>query len=193
MPWQPAPFSIPVSPPPFFFFVYKIQNLTCFLTADLTYTDNNVQQDSSQQSADKQQEQTSTEQTQRCYLPAIIKMPTSPDGTYTPPIPHHSLVRAVGFASNQEYQDYCKLYDAELGGFSDEWPYNENGECGNWQERYTQLHKTDLDYLQQYKEGIFPKEIDIENRPQFVSYLCKEVPKDSNRGCGGLADRMGGK
>lgn len=120
-------------------------------------------------------------------------MPTSPDGTYTPPTPHNSLVRAVGFASNQEYQEYCQLYDTEVGGFSDEWPYNKEGECGNWQERYTNLHKTDLAYLEQYKEGIFPKDIDVENRPKFVSYLCKEVPKNSNRGCGGLADRMGGK
>ncbi|KAL7320834.1 hypothetical protein PS15m_000681 [Mucor circinelloides] len=160
---------------------------------NFTYTEsassNNNQDTNQHQNADNHQEQS---QTQRCYLPAIIKMPTSPDGTYTPPTPHHSLVEAVGFASNQEYQDYCKLYDTELGAFTDEWLYNQNGECGNWQEKYTKLHKTDLAYLEQYKDGIFPKDIDVENRPKFVSYLCKEVPKDSNRGCGGLADRMGG-
>lgn len=119
-------------------------------------------------------------------------MPESADGTYTPPSPHQSLVHAVGFASNQEYQDYCKLYDAELGGFTDEWPYNQNGECGNWQERYSSLHKKNMELLEEYKDGNFPKDIDVENRPKFISYICKEVPTTSNRGCGGLADRMGG-
>ncbi|KAI8647037.1 hypothetical protein BD408DRAFT_409107 [Parasitella parasitica] len=155
--------------------------------SNYTYTENNAQQGTNKQKTDHQQEQV-----QRCHLPAIIKMPTSPDGTYTPPTPHHSLVRAVGFASNEEYQEYCQLYDAETGAFSDEWRYNENGECGNWQDRYTNLHKKDMTYLEQYKEGIFPNDIDVDNRPKFVSYLCKEVPKNSNRGCGGLADRMGG-
>jgi hypothetical protein len=120
-------------------------------------------------------------------------MPTSPDGSYTPPTPHQSLVRAIGFTSNQEYQDYCKLYDTELGAFTDEWPYNQNGECGNWQARYTAMHKKNMDILEQYKDGNFPNDIDVENRPKFISYICKEVPADSNRGCGGLADRMGGK
>lgn len=184
--WQLARYFIPVS------LFHVLFLLKSNISIDFTYTTENGARESDQQNADIQQEQ-SSEQSRRCHLPAIIKMPTSPDGTYTPPTPHHSLVRAVGFASNQEYQDYCQLYDTEVGGFSDEWLYNKEGECGNWQERYTNLHKTDLTYLEQYKEGIFPDDIDVENRPKFVSYLCKEVPKDSNRGCGGLADRMGGK
>lgn len=129
----------------------------------------------------------------KCYLPSIIKMPTSPDGSYTPPSPHHSLVRAVGFASNEEYQEYCYQYDFELGAYSDIWKYNEKGECGNWQDQYTKLHAQNRKYLAQYQEGEFPMDLKVPQRPKFVSYLCKEVPKDSNRGCGGLADRMGGK
>jgi hypothetical protein len=129
----------------------------------------------------------------RCYLPKVMDMPKSPDGTYTPPSPHSSLVRAVAFASNEEYQDYCKKYDSVLGAYTDEWKYNENNECGNWQERYTNIHKTDLERLEEYRDGKFSSEIDVAERPKFISYLCKEVPKDSNRGCGGLADRMGGK
>jgi hypothetical protein len=131
--------------------------------------------------------------TDKCYLPSIIKMPTSPDGTYTPPSPHHSLVRAVSFASNEEYQEYCNQYDMELGAYSDEWNYNKNGECGNWQKDYMKLHQEDRSVLAKYQDGEFPTNIDVAARPKFISYLCKEVPKDSNRGCGGLADRMGGK
>lgn len=129
----------------------------------------------------------------RCYLPATMKMPTSPDGSYTPPAPHRSLVRAVNFASPEEYQGYCEQYDGEVGGYSDVWKYNENGECGNWQEKYIKLHKENMEVMEKYKNGEFPSDIDVAERPKFISYLCKEVPKDSNRGCGGLADRMGGK
>ncbi|GAA5814143.1 hypothetical protein MFLAVUS_007636 [Mucor flavus] len=128
----------------------------------------------------------------RCYLPATMKMPTSPDGSYTPPAPHRSLVRAVNFASPEEYQEYCEQYDQEVGGYSDVWKYNENGECGNWQEKYIKLHKENMEVMEKYKNGDFPSDIDVAERPKFISYLCKEVPKDSNRGCGGLADRMGG-
>lgn len=129
----------------------------------------------------------------RCYLPDTMKMPKSPDGSYTPPSPHHSLVRAVRLASAEEFQDYCSQYDNDLGAYTDEWKYNENGECGNWQEKYTKLHKTDMQALEKYQNGDFPSDIKVAERPKFISYLCKEVPKDSNRGCGGLADRMGGK
>lgn len=129
----------------------------------------------------------------RCYLPNTLKMPQSPDGSYTPPSPHQSLVRAVRYASSEEFQEYCSQYDSDLGAFTDDWKYNENGECGNWQEKYTQMHKTDMAALKNYQEGVFPSSIKVAEKPKFISYLCKEVPKNSNRGCGGLADRMGGK
>ncbi|KAI7898120.1 uncharacterized protein BX663DRAFT_525793 [Cokeromyces recurvatus] len=119
-------------------------------------------------------------------------MPKSPDGTYTPPSPHYTLVRAVGFATNEEYQNYCHKYDDKLGAFTDEWLYNQQGECGNWQDGYIKLHKKNMAILEKYKDGIFPEDINVEDSPKFISYICKEVPKDSNRGCGGLADRMGG-
>ncbi|KAI8991276.1 hypothetical protein BDF20DRAFT_909080 [Mycotypha africana] len=134
-------------------------------------------------------------QKDKCYLPNELKIRKSEDGTYTPPSPHYSLLRAVHFASNEEYQKYCQLYDTVLDTFSDVWPYNQNGECGNWQKQYIGLHKKNMKMLKNYQAGIFPDKKDaamIENRPRFVSYICKEVPKDSNRGCGGLADRMGG-
>jgi hypothetical protein len=129
----------------------------------------------------------------RCYLPTTINIPKTEDGSYTPPPIHSSLVKAVGFASNQEFQSFCEKYDRELDTFTDAWPYNENGECGNWQNHYTKLHKKNMELLDKYRDGDFPTDIDIESRPRFISYICKEVPKDSNRGCGGLADRMGGK
>ncbi|KAI8385809.1 hypothetical protein BD560DRAFT_384425 [Blakeslea trispora] len=128
----------------------------------------------------------------RCHLPNAMGMPDSPDGTYTPPAPHASLLKAVSFASNQEYQDYCQQYDPVLDAFSDEWTYNQHGECGNWQEKYMALHKKDMEMVEKYKDGIFPQDISVEDRPRFISYICKEVPANSNRGCGGLADRMGG-
>lgn len=128
----------------------------------------------------------------RCFLPKVMNMPESPDGSYTPPSPHHTLLRAVGFASNEEYQNYCKKYDTVLDAYTDEWKYNENGECGNWQEKYIKLHQKDMEILSKYQHGEFPSDIDVAERPKYISYLCKEVPKDSNRGCGGLADRMGG-
>ncbi|KAI8075949.1 uncharacterized protein B0P05DRAFT_572662 [Gilbertella persicaria] len=130
-------------------------------------------------------------QPERCHLPNAMKMPTSPDGSYTPPAPHSSLLKAVSFASNQEYQDYCQKYDQELGAFSDEWPYNQDGECGHWQEKYIDLHKKDMEMIDKYRDGVFPDDVDIEHRPRYISYICKEVPANSNRGCGGLADRMG--
>ena len=136
--------------------------------------------------------QNKNQQGEKCFLPKLMDMPKSPDGTYSPPAPHQSLVRAVAFASNEEYQDYCKKYDPILGAYTDEWKYNENGECGNWQEKYTQLHHKDRAILEKYQQGDFP-DIDVAERPKFISYICKMVPKDSNRGCGGLADRMGGK
>ncbi|KAL4208383.1 hypothetical protein AB4K20DRAFT_1910597 [Rhizopus microsporus] len=135
---------------------------------------------------------TFTPQEGRCHLPREILIERPTDGSYAPPSPHNSLLRAVSYASNEEYQDYCKKYDESKGGYTDEWKYNENGECGNWQEEYIKLHQRNMAMLEKYKKGEFPKNIDFENRPKFISYLCKEVPVNSNRGCGGLADRMGG-
>lgn len=133
-----------------------------------------------------------TPQEKHCHLPNKIMIEQPQDGSYAPPSPHISLLQAVSYASNQEYRDYCEKYDESRGGFTDEWKYNEKGECGHWQDDYIKMHKKNMALLEQYKEEKFPNQLDLEKRPKFVSYLCIEVPKDSNRGCGGLADRMGG-
>lgn len=152
-----------------------------------------MQEDNVQETTSHNNNPQLKEEESRCYLPSTINIPESGDGSYTPPPVHPSLVRAVGYASNDEFQSFCQKYDKELETFTDTWPYNENGECGNWQEHYTQLHAKNRQLLEKYKKGEFPQDIDIDKRPRFISYICKEVPKDSNRGCGGLADRMGGK
>ncbi|KAG1149119.1 hypothetical protein G6F37_000782 [Rhizopus arrhizus] len=131
-------------------------------------------------------------QKEQCQLPNEILIEKPTDGSYAPPSPHPSLLQAVGYASRDEYENYCKQYDETQGGFTDEWKYNKDGECGNWQEKYIKLHKKNMNILEKYKNDEFPSDIKVEERPRFISYLCKEVPKDSNRGCGGLADRMGG-
>lgn len=131
----------------------------------------------------------------QCHIPPIIKIPKSPDGSYTPPAIHPTLTRAVDFATDNEYQDFCEKYDPVLETYTDQWTYNEDGECGNWQEQYTKLHKHNMEMLEKYKLYEFPASDNLEeinNRPKFISYICEEVPKNSNRGCGGLADRMGG-
>ncbi|CAO3700349.1 unnamed protein product [Rhizopus stolonifer] len=132
-----------------------------------------------------------TTQEGSCQLPNEILIEKPTDGSYAPPSPHSSLLHAVSFSSSEEYQNYCQQYDADQGGYSQEWNYNENGECGNWQENYIKLHKKNMDALEGYKKNEFPK-VKMGKKPLFISYLCKEVPKNSNRGCGGLADRMGG-
>ncbi|KAI8976812.1 hypothetical protein BDB01DRAFT_764543 [Pilobolus umbonatus] len=124
----------------------------------------------------------------KCYLPNRLLIPESEDGTYTPPSPHQSLLRAVSYASTEEYQDYCKHYTPE--GFTDEWEFNEDQSCGDWEETYMKRHAHDLSVLEGYKKGKFPSS--VKNKPRFISYICQEVPANSNRGCGGLADRMGG-
>lgn len=126
-------------------------------------------------------------------MPNKILIEQPRDGSYSPPSPHISLLQAVSHATNEEFQSYCKKYNENQGGFTDEWKYNEKGECGNWQNKYIKLHKRNMAILKQYKKDEFSNKIKIKDRPKFVSYLCKEVPKNSNRGCGGLADRMGGK
>ncbi|KAG1194490.1 hypothetical protein G6F36_000175 [Rhizopus arrhizus] len=133
-----------------------------------------------------------TPQEEPCYLPNKILIEQPRDGSYSPPSPHISLLQAVSHATNEEFQSYCKKYNENQGGFTDEWKYNEKGECGNWQNKYIKLHKRNMAILKQYKKDEFSNKIKIKDRPKFVSYLCKEVPKNSNRGCGGLADRMGG-
>ncbi|KAI9280712.1 hypothetical protein BY458DRAFT_500129 [Sporodiniella umbellata] len=133
-----------------------------------------------------------TPKEKHCHLPNTILIDKPKDESYAPPSPHRSLLQAVAYASNQEYREYCEKYDESKGGFTDEWKYNEQGECGNWQNDYIKMHKKNMDMIKKYEQGEFPDGLDLNSRPMFVSYLCVEVPKNSNRGCGGLADRMGG-
>ncbi|KAI9281529.1 hypothetical protein BY458DRAFT_531462 [Sporodiniella umbellata] len=113
------------------------------------------------------------------------------DGSYAPPAPHHSLLSAVQAMSKEAYGSYCRQYDPTQGGFSSVWQYNSQGECGHWQQDYIELHQKSLRILERYQQGDFSR-VQVETKPRFASYLCKEVAKHSNRGCGGLADRMGG-
>jgi hypothetical protein len=119
-------------------------------------------------------------------------MPNTTDGSYTPPPPDSSLLRAVAYASTEEYQDYCKKYNPSTG-FTDEWSYNGHGECGSWQKKYEKMHKHDLEMLNGYKKGVFPLSVKYSERPRYISYVCTPILENSNRGCGGLGDRMNGK
>ncbi|KAI7861871.1 hypothetical protein BDF14DRAFT_1886706 [Spinellus fusiger] len=125
-----------------------------------------------------------------CRLPTKIVIPESPDGSYTPPSPHDSLLKAVQYASTADYDNYCQQWDP-VHGFTDAEPYNTRGECGNWQEKYTALHERRLEQLQRLRANDYHSFVH-EDKPTYISYLCKEVPANSNRGCGGLADRMSG-
>ena len=112
------------------------------------------------------------------------------DGTYTPPSPDMSLLNAIHQASPEDIDSYCRnVYDREHG-FNAATPYNENGKCGKWQDEYTALHQRRLEQLELIRNG---KADELEETPLFISYLCKEVPVNGNRGCGGTADRMSGK
>ncbi|KAG0164295.1 hypothetical protein DFQ28_005327 [Apophysomyces sp. BC1034] len=126
-----------------------------------------------------------------CTLPDTIVLATSEDGSYTPPPPDHSLLEAVEYVSETDRAAYCKGWDPKKG-FTDEIPYNVDGECGNWQEKYTALHQRRMEQLERIKAGDFDSFKNEQDKPLYISYLCKEVPTVGNRGCGGLADRMSG-
>ncbi|KAI9277256.1 hypothetical protein BDA99DRAFT_545222 [Phascolomyces articulosus] len=133
------------------------------------------------------EEDTSEEGT--CVLPDELYISPTEDGTYTPPHPDTSLLNAIQQASPEDIDYYCKnVYDREYG-FDATTPYNEHGECGKWQEEYTALHQRRREQLELIQQG---RANEVEEQPLFISYLCKEVPVNGNRGCGGTADRMSG-
>ncbi|KAI9490185.1 hypothetical protein BDB00DRAFT_961212 [Zychaea mexicana] len=124
-----------------------------------------------------------------CILPDELYINPSEDGTYTPPGPDTSLLNAIQQASAEDIDSYCRnVFEPEYG-FNPATPYNEKGECGTWQEEYTALHQRRLQQMELIRNG---QGGDLEEEPLFVSYLCKEVPVNGNRGCGGTADRMSG-
>lgn len=125
-------------------------------------------------------------------LTADQLMPPSPDGSYTPPAPDATLLRAVDRASQEDYNRFCESWDP-VTGFPDRMTYNEDGDCGTWQTDYMQLHELRLEQLERLKAGDFESFVHQEH-PGYVSYLCKEDPTNrASRSCGGLADRMSGK
>ncbi|KAF7731593.1 hypothetical protein EC973_009357 [Apophysomyces ossiformis] len=126
-----------------------------------------------------------------CRLPHKIVITQSEDGSYTPPAPHQSLLEAVNYVEKTDYAAYCASWDPSHG-FSDEFPYNVDGECGNWQKKYTELHQRRMEQLERIKSGDLEDFKNEKDKPRYISYLCKEVPTNGNRGCGGLADRMSG-
>lgn len=126
----------------------------------------------------------------RCELPSELSLVSSEDGTYTPPNPDATLLEAIHHATYNDIDSYCRNVYSPTKGFNDATLYNTHGECGNWQQRYRQLHQERLEQFELIKQGNFDA---VKEPPQFVSYLCREVPVKGNRGCGGLADRMNGK
>ncbi|KAI9306923.1 hypothetical protein BJ944DRAFT_159010 [Cunninghamella echinulata] len=121
-----------------------------------------------------------------CQLPSKLWISKSEDNSYTPPHPHASVLKAVELLQKEDYNTYCQHWDP-IKGFDDVIPYNSLGDCGNWQKKYIELHQKRLEQLERIKAGDFESLVH-EDRPLYVSYLCKEVV--TNRGCGGLADRM---
>jgi hypothetical protein len=126
----------------------------------------------------------------QCRLPTSLFIPKSNDGQYTPPGPHASVLKALAFVTKDDYDSYCQHWDP-VKGFDDVIPYNVHGECGNWQKKYQELHERRLEQLERLKADDI-ESFSHDDIPVYVSYLCKEVPANSNRGCGGLADRMSG-
>ncbi|KAI8096348.1 uncharacterized protein BX664DRAFT_355719 [Halteromyces radiatus] len=124
-----------------------------------------------------------------CRLPSKLFI-KSEKGLYSPPDPHPSVLKALQFVTEEDYNAYCQNWDP-LKGFTDVIPYNTREECGNWQKKYQELHEQRLEQLERLKAGDF-ESFSHDDKPLYVSYLCKEVPTNSNRGCGGLADRMSG-
>ncbi|ORX51186.1 hypothetical protein DM01DRAFT_1384444 [Hesseltinella vesiculosa] len=125
-----------------------------------------------------------------CKLPTRLDIPGTQDARYTPPSPDVSLLKILQQVPTDEYQQYCQHWDP-VYGFDDDIPYNVNGECGNWQKRYEDLHSQRMEQLERLKAGDF-ESFAHDDKPRYISYFCKKVPENSNRGCGGLADRMSG-
>ncbi|KAI9495968.1 hypothetical protein BDB00DRAFT_953602 [Zychaea mexicana] len=139
------------------------------------------------------QADTAASSSRDCSFKLDTLIPQSPDGSYTPPPPDETLLRAVELASNKDYQNYCQSWD-EVNGFADN---NDNNEldddgCGVWQQKYLALHEQRLEQLQRLKAGDF-ESFGHESKPEYVSYLCESDPQNrGSHGCGGLADRMNG-
>lgn len=124
-----------------------------------------------------------------CQLPAELFIAKSQDGSYTPPHPDPTLLQAIKLAAPSDVDNYCRNTYDSTNGFVDTVPYNTNGECGNWQQQYRELHQQRLKELEMMQNGLLDQ---LQEPPRFISYLCREVATVGNRGCGGLADRMSG-
>ncbi|KAL0078085.1 hypothetical protein J3Q64DRAFT_1767625, partial [Phycomyces blakesleeanus] len=70
-----------------------------------------------------------------------------------------TIAPTISFVTKSEYEDYCQQWDPATG-FTDAEPYNTRGECGTWQEKYTALHKHNL-------QGFTDSD-----RPTYISYVC---------------------
>ncbi|CAO3588906.1 unnamed protein product [Absidia cylindrospora] len=149
-----------------------------------------VEKESAPTTSQQQEEQSGVKTATECRLPSSLHIPSSGKGQYTPPAPHDSVLKAVKLAHQDDIDAYCQHWDP-VQGFDPVIPYNTHGECGNWQDKYTELHQQRLEQLERLKAGDI-ESFTHDDPPLYVSYLCKEVPANSNRGCGGLADRMSG-
>ncbi|ORZ15368.1 hypothetical protein BCR42DRAFT_416951 [Absidia repens] len=108
-------------------------------------------------------------------------------------ISNDSLLQALSYVSDQDFNNYCDSWDSEYG-FSDDLHLN-NQDCGNWQDAFSTLQQQRLQELEQLKTKIAENEslLNSDDVPAFVSYVCQEDPMHrGSRSCGGLADRMSG-
>ncbi|KAI9270650.1 hypothetical protein BDA99DRAFT_502358 [Phascolomyces articulosus] len=124
-----------------------------------------------------------------CHFNVDSMIPSSPDGSYTPPPPDETLLRAIESGSQEDYDDYCSSWN-EIDGFEDK--NDDLEECGVWQQQYASIHEQRLEQLQRLKAGDF-ESFGHESKPEYVSYLCEtDNQHRGSHGCGGLADRMNG-
>ena len=138
----------------------------------------------------KYKNKNSSNKNKSCDFKVDTLIPSSPDGSYTPPPPDETLLRAIDLASTDDYNNYCSSWD-EVNGFEDK--NDELEECGLWQQQYISLHEQRLEQLQRLKAGDF-ESFGHEGQPKYVSYLCEtDNQHRGSHGCGGLADRMNGK
>lgn len=121
-------------------------------------------------------------------------IPSDDGSSYTPPPPDATLLQALNYVSDQDFNIYCDSWDTQHG-FSDDLQL-ENQDCGQWQDTFATLQKQRLQELEQLKAKMAHNGsmIHSDDVPPFVSYVCQEDPMHrGSRSCGGLADRMSGK
>ncbi|RUS32852.1 hypothetical protein BC938DRAFT_474049 [Jimgerdemannia flammicorona] len=122
-----------------------------------------------------------------CTLPLKLVIPKPEDASYAPPPAHSSVLEVMSLLPTDEQQSYCEQWNQVVKATKvDRYIYNTEGECGNWQEDYIELHRQGLESFEKTKRGEF------EDSAKFAVYMCNDVAKSGHRGCGGLADRMSG-